>query len=224
MLTLRDIMTSDVITVPPDLTLRDTMALFSSRHISGAPVVAGNRVLGVVTATDLMEFAAGTPGAPTQRDTSGTVVPLEEGVADEIAEDDMGVEGGEPPASYFTTMWEDAGADVLQRIESPEAPEWSVLDEHVVSEAMTTAVNSLSPGTSLSDAADYMRRTGVHRILVMQGDELLGIATTTDISEAVARGLESSSATRESGIGNRMSGGRESGSRESGSRESGRRE
>ena len=217
MLTLRDIMTPDVITVPPDLTLRDAMALFSSRHISGAPVVAGNKVLGVVTATDLMEFAASAPGAPTQRDTSENVVPLEEGIADEIGDEDMGVEGGEPPASYFTTMWEDAGADVLARFQSPDSPEWNVLDEHVVSEAMTTAVNSLSPKTSLSEAVEYMRRTGVHRVLVMQGDELLGIATTSDVTAVVAAGLESLGVgNRESDVGTRRESRKEN-------RESGRR-
>jgi len=186
MLTLRDIMTREVITVPPELTLRDTMALFASRHISGAPVVAGGKVLGVVTATDLMDFVAAAPGAPTQRDVAENAIPLEEGIADEIADEDMGVEGGEPPASYFTTMWDDAGADVVERIETPEAPEWSVLDEHVVSEAMTTAVNSLGPQTSVGDAADYMRRTGVHRVLVMQNEVLLGIVTTSDVTEAIA--------------------------------------
>jgi CBS domain-containing protein len=185
-LTLRDIMTRDVITVLPEMNLRDTMALFSSRHISGAPVVAGDRVLGVITATDLMDFAAAAPGAPTAREVEGNVIPLDEGVVDEIAEDDMGVEGGEPPASYFSTMWDDAGADVVERISTPESPEWNVLNEHEVSEAMTTAVNSLPPDTDLASAADYMKRTGIHRVLVMHDGRLLGIVTTTDVAEALA--------------------------------------
>ena len=43
MLRLRDIMTTDVVTVSPESTIREAMELFASRHISGAPVVAGNR-------------------------------------------------------------------------------------------------------------------------------------------------------------------------------------
>jgi CBS domain-containing protein len=31
-----------------------------------------------------------------------------------------------------------------------------------------------------------MRDSGIHRVLVMQGDALVGIVTTSDISEAVA--------------------------------------
>jgi len=42
MLRLQDIMTRDVVTVSPELTLRDAMELLTSLHISGAPVV-GNR-------------------------------------------------------------------------------------------------------------------------------------------------------------------------------------
>src|SRR5690606_41405673 len=58
MLRLRDIMTSDVVTVTPETTLRDAMELFSRHHISGAPVMAGTKVLGLISATDILEFAS----------------------------------------------------------------------------------------------------------------------------------------------------------------------
>src|SRR5687768_12378177 len=68
MLRLRDIMTTDLITLDPDITLREAMDVLVSKRISGAPVVAGDEVIGVISATDLLQFAAALPGVPTQRE------------------------------------------------------------------------------------------------------------------------------------------------------------
>src|SRR4051812_8541983 len=70
MLRLRDIMTTDVITLDPDVSIRQAMSLFTSIRISGAPVVAGNDVIGVISASDLVQFAATLPGRSTERDTA----------------------------------------------------------------------------------------------------------------------------------------------------------
>src|SRR5215510_1466519 len=64
MLRVRDIMSTEVVTVPPDLTLQDTIELLTTKHVTGAPVVAGDRIVGVISATDLLSFAATTPGVP----------------------------------------------------------------------------------------------------------------------------------------------------------------
>ena len=56
MLTAKDIMTKDVITVPPDLSVKDLAALLLSHRIGGAPVVdADQTLLGVVTESDLID-------------------------------------------------------------------------------------------------------------------------------------------------------------------------
>jgi len=44
---VRDLMTKDVIAIGPDVSIRDAMALLSSRHISGAPVTAGGKIVEV---------------------------------------------------------------------------------------------------------------------------------------------------------------------------------
>src|SRR5687767_504781 len=67
MLRLRDIMTREVVTVAPDLSVRDAMELLTSRHISGAPVLSNRKIVGVVSLTDLAELASGSPGVPTER-------------------------------------------------------------------------------------------------------------------------------------------------------------
>ena len=67
MIRLRDIMTKDVFTVSPDLSIRETTEMLASRHIGGAPVVDDdNRVIGVITASDILEFAAAMTGEPAE--------------------------------------------------------------------------------------------------------------------------------------------------------------
>ena len=44
---------SDPISVPPDMTIREVLALTRSKNISGVPVVRGKKVLGIVTHRDL---------------------------------------------------------------------------------------------------------------------------------------------------------------------------
>jgi CBS domain-containing protein len=178
MLRLSDIMTPDVITVSPEHTLREAMDVFVAQHISGAPVVEGSRVLGVVSTTDLLALAAAIPGTPTVRDTRAAIEPEESGEDEES--------GNEPPASFFTDMWDDAGADVVARTEHSGSPEWNALEEHTVSEAMNTRVWSLPPEMDVPRAAERMRELAVHRVLVMDDDKLVGIVTTTDIANAVA--------------------------------------
>jgi len=51
---VRDVMTTDVATVAPDTDLRDVAALLVAKRISGVPVVAGGRVVGVVSERDIL--------------------------------------------------------------------------------------------------------------------------------------------------------------------------
>lgn len=183
MLRLQDIMTRDVVTVSPELSIRDAMALLSTRHLSGAPVRAGDKIVGVVSLTDLAEFAAAEPPVPADR-------PYQ--TEEEWEAPEEWVEGEESPATFFADMWQDAGADVSERFNEPASPEWDVLEEHTVSEAMNRTICSLPPDAFVDRAAEYMRSAGVHRVLVMDGDKLVGLVSTKDIANAVAeRKLES---------------------------------
>jgi len=51
---VRDVMTTDVATVAPDTELREVAALLVQKRISGAPVVEGGRVIGVVSERDIL--------------------------------------------------------------------------------------------------------------------------------------------------------------------------
>ena len=177
---VRDIMTRDVIAVGPDVSIRDAMALLSSRHISGAPVIAGGKIVGVITSTDLMGFAAELLGAPAPREAP-TVF------EDYPASDDELEREIEPLGSFFTDLWEDAGDDVDVRFDEVTGPERNVLDAHTVEEAMTRAPVFKVPGdTSLPAAAEFLRRHAIHRVMVTESGALVGIVTRTDLANAVA--------------------------------------
>ncbi|HET6477246.1 MAG TPA: CBS domain-containing protein [Thermoleophilia bacterium] len=56
---VRDIMTTPVVTVTPDMTVKDLVALFRDQRIGGAPVVdEEGALLGMVTEGDLMAMDA----------------------------------------------------------------------------------------------------------------------------------------------------------------------
>ncbi|MBV6522298.1 MAG: hypothetical protein MNPFHGCM_02446 [Gemmatimonadaceae bacterium] len=177
MLSISEIMTRDVVSVSPDLGLRDAMELFVREHVSGAPVIEGTRVVGVVTLSDLVGAAASIPPAPAIRPEVG-----EPGMQESFDSDD---EADEAVASFFTEYWDDAGVDVVARMESSEPSEWNALETMTVRDAMTADVLRMSPDTGVTRAAAYMQQHRIHRVLVMDGDKLEGILTTSDITRAV---------------------------------------
>lgn len=138
MLRLRDIMTRDVVCATPDMTIRDAMELLSQRHVSGAPVIDGGKVVGVFSSSDLLTLVADlndtTPSLTFRRRRSRT----------------------------------------------------TTLEDVTVDEVMTRKVQSLPPELSIEAAARVMVEKQIHRVLVMEGDALLGIVSTSDVAKAVA--------------------------------------
>ena len=178
---VRDIMTPEVLVLDPELTLRDAVELLSARHITGAPVAtSAGRVVGVISANDVLAFEADTPGVPTERPEQ----PEQNGL--EPPEEAEWEQEAEAPGAYFSDLWADAGADVGERFAELKGPEWDVLAEHTVAEAMSRGVRSLQPDTSVADAAAYMLKERIHRAVVLDDGELVGIVTATDIMRAVA--------------------------------------
>ena len=181
MLTLQDIMTSDVFTVSPDLPLADLLELFSSRHIGGAPVVAAGKVVGVVSATDLLSFAAGI--AARGRESDSSLRPDQ--WADEADAEIFDAE--EPSAAYFTHLWNDASEVMEVSWEEVSADGRDSLLEHTAADVMSRDVKSLPPRTEVATAAEFMNSAGIHRVLVMTEGHLDGIVSSMDIVDAVAK-------------------------------------
>lgn len=183
MVPLNEIMTTELVTVSPQLSLQEVARVLAEAGISGAPVVSGQELVGVISSTDLVEFETTNPGSPRQRDDGSDWGEIETGpVLDGSDEAEPGV--------YFTEMWEDAGAEVLARFEA-DTPEWNRMAEVTVGSVMTTSVVSLPPDAEVREAARIMAMAGVHRILVVDAaGDLVGLVSASDVVRAVAeRGL-----------------------------------
>ena len=176
MLKLSEIMTRDVVTVTPETTLREAVELFTAKHISGAPVVSGHGVVGVVSAGDILDFAASTSelvNSPTDD------VPWSDAASEDEAERADAASG-----SYYTDLFAGDVGDVDDRLGGRS--DVTVLDAHSVDEVMTRVAITLSPNASVLAAADLMRTRSIHRVLVLDNGTLVGIVSTLDVARAVA--------------------------------------
>lgn len=176
---ISEIMTSDVCVVEPEMTLRSALEALRACGVAGAPVVRGTEVVGVVSASDLLDLQATTAPIPSFRDDQGEW-------NEPVEEDERWEEGASPPL-YFLDLWLESEADVAERM-SVEGPEWDFLADHTVSEAMSRKLYSVEPSQDLREAAREMTENKVHRLLVLDGGRLAGIVSASDIVRAVAEG------------------------------------
>lgn len=177
MLTVREIMRSEVVTVAPEASVRELTRILSEEGITGVPVVTpSGEVLGVVSATDIVRLEAESAEVP----VAGTRwIPLAGPDADEASED----EEVDPYSDYF--LPEDAPVVRAEWGEvSPEGP----LDTLTVKDIMTPVTFAVEPDTSLQDLADFLVRGRIHRALVLDDGRLEGIVTTMDVLKVVAAG------------------------------------
>jgi CBS domain-containing protein len=161
------------------MTLREAMEILTARHVSGAPVVSGQKVVGVISAGDLLSFAAAPPGDDERAEKPALVDGW-----DEVEEWDDDEES--ESASFFTDMWDEHTEETTDVIESDGESSRDVMSNHVVEEAMTKTIRWLSPNADAISAADMMREYGVHRVLVVARGKLVGIVSAMDIAKAVA--------------------------------------
>ena len=61
MVKLRDVMSRDPVTFSAETDLVDAIEVLAERHIGGAPVVKGDRIVGVLTSGDILEFVSANP-------------------------------------------------------------------------------------------------------------------------------------------------------------------
>jgi CBS domain-containing protein len=163
---VKDIMQSDVVTVPRDASIQELSRILADNAISGAPVTDSyGQVVGVVSATDLLELAADQDAfAPNQREGRGTL---------DIGDFEMvGPDEGLP------------GTMVAALRES-----WGDLDDRVVGEIMNPVRFAVAPETTVVELARFMTAKRIHRALVVSEGELAGIVSTFDVLKAVAEGL-----------------------------------
>ena len=172
MLVLRDIMTRDVVYVTPDTPITDVVAILSSESITGVPVLAANRVVGVISASDIVEFAG-------RNDSELESVPETWDDIDDAVERELEAE---------VSPLDLEEGELADQIEDSSGDDVEWFAEYMAGDLMTRKLCSMPSTTPLDKAAREMVRTGVHRLLVMDDNQLVGIATSMDFLRAVAQG------------------------------------
>lgn len=66
MLTVRDIMTTDVLTFDPDVSVREAAEVLAMERLGGAPVMLHGRLVGMLSASDLLDFLSALPAEPAE--------------------------------------------------------------------------------------------------------------------------------------------------------------
>lgn len=151
--TVKDLMRREVVTVPRKLRVRELAETLYQRGISGAPVVdEGGRVVGVVSATDILRLLSGEAG-------------------------------GEGEGGFFFELPE--GPPWFPRL-LPEERARRVLEDHTVAEIMMPARFTIRPDASVEELARFLLRARIHRALVYDRGELMGIVTAFDVLRALA--------------------------------------
>ena len=64
----------------------------------------------------------------------------------------------------------------------------TLFDDTMVREIMTPNPLTVSPDTEVREAAQQMLYGDIHRLFVVEGDEVVGVLSTTDLMRAIATG------------------------------------
>lgn len=178
MAAVRDIMQTNVVTIRMDESARALARLLADSEISGVPVLdAHDKVVGVASTTDLVRLAAGDMDVSL---VTATVAARLDRSA-ELSEEDLDEALEVDPYGFF--LPEDSplrGSEVLG-----DLPE-SRFDEMTVEDVMTPVSFSVTPDMSVQELCDYLVRGRIHRALVVDDGDLLGIVTSQDVLRAVA--------------------------------------
>lgn len=165
MRTVGDIMNQKVITVGSGTSVQELVQLLDEGGISGVPVLdTSNRVMGVVSRTDVIRYAAREPELP-QSEAFWETLAAGDDDAEEV---------------YFLAP--ESAVMVLPS----RAMETLALDDITVDEIMTPVAFSVDPEMLVWELADFLVKGRIHRALVLEDGRLVGIVTAFDILRVVA--------------------------------------
>ncbi len=144
----KDLMSSEVLTVPEALSVDELSSFFIDNEITGAPVVGDDgSVIGVVSVVDVAR------------------------VSSEPAEE----------------AWETLTPTYYDRAEDPQVGKDGFSIFHVaddskrVRDIMNAQLHSVGENATVSEIASAMLHNHVHRLLVIEDNELVGVISTSDL-------------------------------------------
>lgn len=102
-LEVRELMSHPVITVPPDTTIERAAAIMQESRISSLPVMAGEKLLGIITRTDVLAFLLRSLG-----------------LGESTARVEILVRDGIGELARVSAIFRDAGINIISLISCPE--------------------------------------------------------------------------------------------------------
>ena len=162
-ITAADVMNPNVLTVRDDMTVAGLARFLVEHEISGAPVAdAEGRLVGVVSVTDVA-VAVSERAAAGERRVPGR-------------------------SEFFARAWEEEGAEPFGVEEigigaGGESGEGGDARDggRTVRDIMTPTVYSVPEDTPVSEVAETMIESHVHRLLVTREGRVVGILSTSDL-------------------------------------------
>ncbi len=154
MKTVEEFMNKDVISLSPDDTIFDAAKLLAQLKIAGAPVVKDDKVVGIVSLSDIVKFINIKLGKLPIIDSPG-----------------------------FTSLI--LALAQMQKLQLDFKKELNKITSSKVEEVMTKDVTTISPTSTLLEAAELMEKHDVNRLPVVSEGKLVGIVTRADLVSAL---------------------------------------
>jgi CBS domain-containing protein len=154
--TVREVMEPRVVSVVPEMTVRELVETFQEEHIRGAPVLSpSGKVIGMVSESDVLRHALGVPDCTA---------------------------AAEPESAWSADG--DGGIPILARPAATLAG--CELGRVRVSDIMGPVGAVFAPGDELQALSRFFAADGVQRVAVIENDILLGIVTPADVLRGLA--------------------------------------
>ena len=156
MKTVRDFMRTDVVYFTPEDSVFDVATIFTRQEISGAPVVENERVIGMVSISDMIRF-----------------------MSMKLA--DAEVISHEPQSlSMLLLNLVKMGKDFVDFKKELER-----ISKVKIKDIMSREVIYVVPDATLVEAASIMEKGDVNRLPVLHEGKLIGIITRSDLVKAL---------------------------------------
>jgi CBS domain-containing protein len=154
MKTVKDFMNRNVIYLSPDDTIFEAAKILSQCNIAGAPIVDKDKVVGVISISDIIKFVDIKLGVLPKIDTPGL-------------------------SSLLLALVQ------MQKMHHDFQKELQKITSSKIRQVMSKAVITVSPSTTLVEAAEIMEKHDINRLPVVSEGKLVGIVARADLIKAL---------------------------------------
>lgn len=156
MITAKELMKKRIICFDPEDSIFDVARIFAREDISGAPVVENDRLIGIVSISDIVKFM-------TTKMTDASII-----------------EHDPSSLSFLLLNVAKMGKDYLDFKKEMER-----LSKTKVKDVMSKEVLVISPDTTLIEIAELMEKKDVNRLPVIERDKIIGMVSRADLLKAL---------------------------------------